>query len=121
MDGIFIAGCCQSPKDITDTVAQGRAAAAGALELIDKGTVTIEAAIAHVDETLCHGCGICEETCEFHAPKVIFKDGRLISTVNETLCKGCGACAVACPVGAMSTRHFTHNEILTMIEALTGK
>ena len=120
MDGIFIAGCCQSPKDIPDSVAHGRAAASGALELIDRGKVTIEAAIAHVDETLCHGCGICEETCEFQAPKVVLKDGRMISTVNETLCKGCGACAVACPTGAMSIKHFTHDEIFTMVKALAG-
>jgi heterodisulfide reductase subunit A len=120
MDGIFIAGCCQSPKDIPDSVAQGRAAASGALELIDRGKVTIEAAIAHVDETLCHGCGICEETCEFGAPKVVLKDGRMISTVNETLCKGCGACAVACPTGAMSIKHFTRDEIFTMVKALAG-
>jgi heterodisulfide reductase subunit A len=120
MDGVFIAGCCQSPKDIPDSVAHGRAAAAGALEIIDKGKVTIEAAIAHVDEALCHGCGICEETCEFHAPKVILKDGTLVSTVNETLCKGCGACAVACPTGAMGIRHFTHAEISAMVKTLAG-
>ena len=120
MDGVFIAGCCQSPKDIPDSVAHGRAAAASALELIDKGTVTIEAAIAHVDETLCHGCGICEETCAFQAPKVLLHDGTLVSTVNETLCKGCGACVVACPTGAMSIRHFTRDEIFTMVKALAG-
>ena len=120
MDGIFIAGCCQAPKDIPDSVAHGRAAAASALELIDKGTVTIEAAIAHVDESLCHGCGICEETCEFQAPKVILKDGKMVSTVNETLCKGCGACLVACPTGAMTIKHFNRDEIATMIRALTG-
>jgi len=119
MDGIFIAGCCQSPKDIPDSVGQGRAAAAAALELIDKGKVTTEAAIAHVDETLCHGCGICEEICEFHAPKVISKDGMTVSTVNEALCKGCGVCAVACPTGAMSIKQFTRNEIFTMVDALT--
>ncbi|OIP27914.1 MAG: disulfide reductase, partial [Dehalococcoidia bacterium CG2_30_46_9] len=120
MDGIFVAGCCQFPKDIPDSVAQGRAAAAGALELIDRGKVTIEAAIAHVDEILCHGCGICEETCEFNAPKVMSKNGRMVSAVNETLCKGCGACAVACPTGAMSIKHFTHDEIFTMVRALAG-
>jgi len=32
-DGIFIAGCCQYPKDIPDTVAQAGAAAACALAL----------------------------------------------------------------------------------------
>jgi heterodisulfide reductase subunit A len=39
VEGIFIAGACQGPKDIPDSVAQGAAAAAGALTLIDKGVV----------------------------------------------------------------------------------
>ena len=120
MDGVFLAGCCQFPRDIPDSVSHGRAAAAAALELIDRGTVVAEAAIAHVDETLCHGCGICEDLCEFQAPKVIIKDGKMVSTVNEALCKGCGACAVACPSGAMSIKHFNRDEISTMIKALAG-
>jgi heterodisulfide reductase subunit A len=120
MDGVFLAGCCQFPRDIPDSVSHGRAAAAAALELIDRGTVVAEAAIAHVDETLCHGCGICEELCEFQAPKVVIKDGKMVSNVNEALCKGCGACAVACPSGAMSIKHFNRDEISTMIRALAG-
>lgn len=118
MDGIFLAGCCQFPRDIPDSVSHGRAAAAAALELIDRGSVATEAAISCVDETLCHGCGICEEICEFQAPKVVVKNGRRVSTVNEALCKGCGACAVACPSGAMSIKHFTRDEISSMIKAL---
>jgi heterodisulfide reductase subunit A len=31
MDGVFLAGCCQGPKDIPDAVAQAKAAAASAL------------------------------------------------------------------------------------------
>jgi len=118
-DGVFIAGCCQGPRDIPDTVAQASAAAAKALSLISKGKVTVEAAIAQVDETFCQGCGQCEEICTFHAPKVISKNGVMVSTVNEALCKGCGACAVICPTGAMSIRHFTRQQILSMVEALT--
>jgi heterodisulfide reductase subunit A len=34
VDGIFLAGCCQGPKDIPDTVAQGKAAAASALGVL---------------------------------------------------------------------------------------
>jgi heterodisulfide reductase subunit A len=30
-EGVFLAGCCQSPKDIPDTVAQAKAAAAAAM------------------------------------------------------------------------------------------
>jgi heterodisulfide reductase subunit A len=118
-DGIFIAGCCEGPKDIPDTVAQASAAAAKVLSLVSKGRITLESAVAQVDETRCLGCGRCEEICDFHAPRVIHTDGRWVSTINETLCKGCGACAVACPTGAMSIRHFTHEQILSMVEALT--
>jgi heterodisulfide reductase subunit A len=117
-DGVFIAGCCAGPKDIPDTVAQASAAASKALSLISKGKVTTEAAIAHVDETTCHGCGRCEEICIFHAPKIISKNGTLVSSVNEALCKGCGACAVVCPTGAMSIRHFNMQEIESLIDGL---
>ena len=117
-DGVFIAGCCAGPKDIPDTVAQASAAASKALSLISKGKVTTEAAIAHVDETICHGCGRCEETCTFHAPKVISKNGTLVSSVNEALCKGCGACAVVCPTGAMSIWHFSEQQIDSLVDGL---
>jgi heterodisulfide reductase subunit A len=120
-DGIFIVGCGQGPKDIPDTVAQASGSAAKVLALISKGKVTIEAATAKVNETLCQGCGRCEEICQFHAAKVLKNEaGLLISTVNEALCKGCGACAVACPNGAISVRHFTREQILSMVDALAG-
>jgi heterodisulfide reductase subunit A2 len=118
-DGIFIAGCCEAPRDIPDTVAQAEATAAKALSLISKGTVTLEAAVSTVDESICHGCGRCEEVCTFSAPKVTSKDGNLVSSINEALCKGCGSCAVVCPTGAISIRHFTKDEILAQVAALT--
>lgn len=36
-DGIFIAGCCQSPKDISDTVTQAKGAASEVLVLLSQG------------------------------------------------------------------------------------
>ncbi|MFO7712252.1 MAG: 2Fe-2S iron-sulfur cluster-binding protein [Dehalococcoidia bacterium] len=118
-DGVFICGCCEAPRDIPDTVAQAEATAGKALSLISKGTVTLEAAISTVDESICHGCGRCEEICTFSAPKVVEKDGKLVSSINEALCKGCGSCAVVCPTGAVSIRHFTQDEILAQVAALT--
>ena len=121
-DGVFIVGCCQGPKDIPDTVAQALAGAAEALALIDAGTVKLEAATATVDEALCHGCGRCEEICEFHAPTIVRRNGYPIpvSSINQAMCKGCGACAVACPTGAISIKHFTRQQILAELEALSG-
>jgi heterodisulfide reductase subunit A len=117
-DGVFIAGCCEGPKDIPDTVAQASAAAAKALSAISRGRVVIEPIIAQVNEVLCQACGRCEEICDFHAPRVISKDGLRVSSVDAALCKGCGACAVVCPTGAMSIRHFTREQINAVVEAL---
>src|SRR4030042_5831293 len=80
-EGVFIAGCCEGPRDIPDTVAQAEATAAKTLSLISKGTVTLEAAVSTVDESICHGCGRCEEVFTFHAPKAAGKDGTLASPI----------------------------------------
>jgi heterodisulfide reductase subunit A len=37
LPGVFLAGCCQSPKDIPDTVAQAKAAAAAAMIVLARG------------------------------------------------------------------------------------
>jgi len=42
-DGVFLAGCCQAPKDIPDTVAQAIGAAAKALALVSRGEIGAEA------------------------------------------------------------------------------
>ena len=116
--GVFVVGCCEGPKDISDTVAQALAGASEALAMIGKGRITLEAAVATVDTSICIGCGRCREVCEFHAIEIT-KDERTVpvSQVNEVICQGCGACAVACPTGAVSIRHFTGEEILSMVSA----
>jgi heterodisulfide reductase subunit A2 len=115
-DGIYVVGCCQSPKDIPDTVAQASAAAARALALISKGKVEIEAAIAYIDETHCAGCKICIDMCPYKA--ISFDEVKKVSRVNEALCKGCGTCVAACPSGAIKGRHFTTEEIMAEIEGV---
>jgi len=115
-DGIFIVGCCQSPKDIPDTVAQASAAASRALAMISKGKVEIEAATAVVDEEHCAGCKICVDLCPFKA--ISFDEEKKVSRVNEAVCKGCGVCVAACPSGAITGRHFTTEQIIAEIEGV---
>jgi heterodisulfide reductase subunit A len=115
-DGIFIAGGCQGPKDIPDTVAQGAAAAAEVLSLIDRKEVEIEAAIAVVDEDKCSGCKLCNTLCPYQAVK--YDEEKGVSVVNEALCKGCGTCAAGCPSNAISARHFENRQILAEIKGL---
>ena len=115
-DGIFLAGCCQGPKDIPDTVAQASAAAARSLTLIAKGTVAIEAAISVIDEEFCSGCKTCIPLCPYDA--ISFNAEKGVSFINEALCKGCGTCAAACPSGVIVARHFTTEEIMAQIEGV---
>ena len=115
-DGVFIAGCCQGPKDIPDTVAQASAAAARVLSVISKGKVEVEAAISVVDEELCSGCKTCIGLCPYTA--ISFEEEKKIASINEALCKGCGTCAAACPSGAIVSKHFTTEQILAQVEGV---
>ncbi|MBA7674535.1 Ion-translocating oxidoreductase complex subunit B [subsurface metagenome] len=98
-DGIFVAGCCQSPKDIPDTVAQASAAAA-----------------AVIDEKICSGCQTCKLICPFSA--ISFDEEKEVCRVNEALCKGCGACVGGCPSDAISLNHFTNEQIVAQMEGM---
>jgi heterodisulfide reductase subunit A len=115
-EGVFVAGCCESPKDIPDTVSQAKAAAAEVLSRLALGKTEIEPTVAFVDEDVCSGCGLCERICAYGAPKVMEPQHK--SSINEALCTSCGACAATCPSGAMGHRHFTFREMLSEIEAL---
>lgn len=113
-DGVFVAGCCQGPKDIPDTVAQASAAAARVLSMIIRGRVEVESATSYVDERLCSGCKTCLGLCPYTA--ITFDEAKKVSFINEALCKGCGTCAAACPSGAIVSRHFTTKQLLAELE-----
>ncbi len=116
-NGIFIAGCCQAPKDIQDTVAQASAAAARAANILSKKELEAEPQVSWVDEDLCSGCGTCITVCPYSAIELIKeKDGKSHAKVNEALCMGCGACVAACPSGAMQQRGFKDKQLMPMID-----
>ena len=115
-DGVFIAGVCQGPKDIPDTVAQGSAAASKALSLISRKEVEIEGITATVIVENCSGCRSCLEICPYHA--VSFDEEKRRSAINDALCKGCGTCAATCPSSAIHARHFTDRQVFAEIEGL---
>jgi heterodisulfide reductase subunit A len=107
-DGIFLAGACQSPKDIPDSVAQAGGAAAAALSLIDQGTVMLDPSVARVDTARCAGCGQCVTACPYHA--IALEDG--VAAINGYQCKGCGTCAATCPNKAMTLIHYDDRQII---------
>lgn len=115
-DGIFLAGCCQGPRDIADTVSSAHAAAARAAIPLFAGKVAIAPIVAEVDEEVCAGCALCEQVCVYGALKLDERSKKM--TVNEAVCKGCGACSATCPSSAIKLRNFKNNQLLAQIDAL---
>jgi heterodisulfide reductase subunit A len=113
--GVFLAGACQGPKDIPDSVAQGGAAAAAALSLMDAGSVELEPFTTFVNQAKCAGCRTCEGLCPYSAIGMVEFDGRRVAFINEVLCKGCGVCAAACPAGAATQHGFTQEQVFAEI------
>jgi heterodisulfide reductase subunit A len=110
-EGIYLAGTCQSPKDIPDTVAQAGAAAAAALSLMDQGVIALDPSIAEVISARCAACGQCVAACPYKA--IELEKGS--AKVNGYLCKGCGTCAAACTNKAITLIHYDDRELVAEI------
>jgi heterodisulfide reductase subunit A len=115
-DGVYLAGCCQGPKDIPDTVAQAQAAAAQVLAQIARGVTMIDPVRAEVDAALCGGCKTCLDLCPYDA--VRFDEEHGVAVVEEALCKGCGTCVAACPAAAIAGAGFTDEQVMAELEGL---
>ncbi len=115
-DGIYIAGACQGPKDIPDSVAQAGAAAAQALSLIDAGEIELEPNTAYVVEKDCSGCKSCLAICPYTA--ITRDEVKQKAFINEALCKGCGTCVATCPSGAIRQNLFEDEQIFSEIDGL---
>jgi heterodisulfide reductase subunit A len=115
--GVFLAGVCQGPKDIPDTVASAEGAASAASIPIHKGEVELEPYFASCIDEKCAGCGMCVNLCPYSALALVEKDGRTVMEVTEAKCKGCGTCGGFCPGGAIWMNHFTTPQIVAQIDA----
>ncbi len=120
VDGVFLAGACQGPKDIPYSVSQGSGAAARAATILSKEKWKIEPIVAEVNSVKCRNvnvkCGICAERCPYGAIEAPEKQA---ATVVTAMCHGCGTCVAECPADAITQKHFTDEQIFAQIrEAL---
>lgn len=124
--GVYLAGSCQGPKDIPDTVAQASAAAVKVAALFAKDELATEPMVAEVDETKCTGCEFCVPVCPYQAISMKPVKARVhghtverqVATVNKGLCQGCGACIAACRPCALNLNGFTNDQIVSEVDAL---
>jgi heterodisulfide reductase subunit A len=115
--GIFFAGCAEAPKDIKDSVTQASAAAARAGILMAKGKIAVEAITPITFPEKCKACGLCTKVCPYNA-LTLRKELKRVEVI-EAACGGCGTCAAECPFEALTQKHFTDEQILAQIDAVT--
>jgi Heterodisulfide reductase, subunit A and related polyferredoxins len=124
--GVFLAGACQAPKDIPDTVAQASGAASKVLSMFAQDAIEREPTIAKVNEQTCVGCFECQRACPYRAierKEIRDRQGNLIKVVayvNPGLCAGCGACTVACRNHSVDLEGFAEEQMFAELSAITA-
>ncbi len=128
--GVYLAGVCQGPKDIPETVSQASACAAKVIGLLVKDKLKTNPCVATPNEMMCNGCSQCANVCAYGAITYEDKEFRLgggkteirrVASVNPAVCQGCGACTVTCPSGAMDLKGFSSKQIMSEVEAICKK
>ena len=121
VDGLFVAGLCNYPKPLNETIAQAKAAAARAATILSQTEMTLDAIKSFVTDQ-CDGCALCLDVCPYRAIKLEEVTGddqrrhRRIAT-DPALCKGCGLCAATCPKGGVYVHGFTLDQLRAQVAA----
>jgi len=118
VDGVFLAGACQSPKTVAESVASSLAAVSKSAALLMRGHVDLDPLIAHVDPDRCTWCDACTKACPYEAIEQIEVNGKLAARIIESLCKGEGGCVPVCPANAIEIEGYTNVQVTDMIDAL---
>jgi heterodisulfide reductase subunit A len=117
IDGVYITGSCQGPKNSGESVISALSAVAKAAALLIKGYVDLPPFVAYVIADRCTWCGECEMACPYAAIEKIAYGDKEIARVTDALCKGCGACRPVCPKDATQLKGYTDEQMEAMIDA----
>ena len=118
VDGVYICGACQSPKNSAESVTSGLAAVTQSGAILKRGIAELDPMVATVDTDACTWCGKCLEACPYDAIEQVDEGGKAIASVIRTACKGCGGCVPVCPSEAVDLQGYTDAQIKAMIDGL---
>jgi len=118
IDGITIAGTCQGPKNVAESVNSALSAAAKSHSFVSLGELELEPIVAYVDNDTCNWCTACSDVCPFSAVSMIDHNGKAVAQINKSTCKGCGMCLPVCPSDSIELISFTNKEMESMIDVL---
>jgi len=112
VEGVFLAGTAQGPKDIPDTVAQASAAASRVIGALAQKEFEVDPILAFVHEDHCDGCGECLAVCPKSA--IVMNESKKAQVV-EALCVGCGSCISICPLEALDLHGYTNAQLYAAV------
>jgi heterodisulfide reductase subunit A len=121
IDGVFLGGSCQGPKNISESVQSALSAAVKINALTKNPTIKLEPIVARINFEACTWCEKCAEVCEYDAIHPIKMQNKEVASVNESVCKGCGICTPVCPVDAIDIAQYSNDEIEGMIDGFMEK
>ncbi|MCF8066651.1 MAG: 4Fe-4S binding protein, partial [Desulfarculaceae bacterium] len=119
-DGVYLCGTAHYPKHIPEAINQAYGAAGRALTLLSNDIVTVSGSVCEVAEDRCMGCGACAQVCTYGAIEFRKTKKGQKAVVNPVICKGDGLCNAKCPTGAIFLKHFTDDELLSQIDAMSA-
>jgi len=113
-DGIFVAGCALSPKDIRETTLEAMATASRVASFLGKGEISVSPEVAYIMPERCDSCGTCIEVCPVGAIEKSSKTMR----INPISCVGCGVCVPKCPKQAIDLKNCTEKQLMAQIRGV---
>jgi len=117
INGVYIAGTCQGPKNSWESVSSAFAAVSKAGGLLLKGYVDLDPLIAEIDPDACTWCDECTKVCPYGAIEKLHMGEKEVARVIPELCKGEGACMPVCPKNAVDLRGCRDEMVTSMIDA----
>ncbi len=122
VDGVFLAGLCNYPKPIEESIKQARAAVSRAGVILAREEMYLDAVKSQVTDN-CDGCALCLDVCPYQALRLEPVAGastpmarKIVS--DSALCKGCGACEATCPKAGITVLGFTHEQLRAQVQAV---
>ena len=104
--GVFAAGVILGPKDVRDSVVDGRSTAAHVIEFLGTGKMFVDPVKAIVTDGMkCTKWKACEAICPVKAIQV-----DEMPRVDSIACIGCGACVAECPEKVFELAHYTDSQ-----------
>ena len=121
VNGLFLAGMCNYPKPLDESIEQAGAAASRAGVLLSREYMELDAIKSFVTDK-CDGCALCLDVCPYDAISIretTAENGEITKRVvtDSALCKGCGICFATCPKEGIMVHGFTMDELKAQVSA----